>query len=60
MYIPILAVSNVFALCLLIIASSIFLVSQFKEDNGIMDVAYGPSFFLAGLPYFLIHTPQSR
>ncbi len=54
MYIPFLAVSNVFALSLLIIATSIFLISQFKSDNSLMDIAYGPTFFIAGLATALL------
>jgi len=51
MYTPILLSTTfgVFGLCLLIIVTSIFLIAIIRRDNSIMDIAYGPTFLLAGL-----------
>ncbi len=48
MYIPSLIVVSVFALCLLILVTLVFLIAQFKEDNSIMDIVYGPLFLFSG------------
>ncbi len=38
---------------LLLITAFVFLISQYKKDNSLMDIAYGPTFLLAGLGYFI-------
>ncbi len=45
---------TVFALVLLIIVTLVFIFSQFKKDNSIMDIAYGPIFFITGLTTLLL------
>jgi steroid 5-alpha reductase family enzyme len=51
---PLVFNTTVFALVLLILVTFIFIFSQFKKDNSIMDIAYGPIFFLAGLTTLLL------
>lgn len=41
--------TQVFSTIVLIIVSVIFLIAQIKKDNSIMDIAYGPIFFIAAL-----------
>lgn len=47
MTIPFLFTLTVFGLCVLILVTTIFLAAQWKADNSIMDIAYGPIFALA-------------
>ncbi len=47
----------VFGSILLIYVSTVFLISQLKRDNSLMDIAYGPSFFVSALVMaMLLHT----
>lgn len=48
---------NVFGSILLLLVSGVFIFSQLKQDNSIMDIVYGPLFFLSGL-FTLILTDQ--
>lgn len=42
----------VYGIFLLLIIAFIFLISQYKKDNSLMDIVYGPTFLLAGLGSF--------
>lgn len=44
----------IFGSILLIYVSTVFLISQIKRDNSIMDIAYGPSFFISALIMVLL------
>jgi steroid 5-alpha reductase family enzyme len=60
MYIPITVVISVFGLVMLILVTSVFLIAQFKQDNSIMDIVYGPLFILAGgLCAWLLTSPST-
>lgn len=50
---------GVFGFFIFIIVSLIFVITQIKKDNSLMDIAYGPIFFLAGL-LTLIKTCQEN
>jgi steroid 5-alpha reductase family enzyme len=41
--------TSIFGSVLLIYVSTVFLISQIKRDNSIMDIAYGPSFFVSAV-----------
>lgn len=45
---------SVFSLVLLIIVTTVFLAAQLKSDNSIMDIVYGPIFFVSGLATLLL------
>ncbi len=47
MIITLLVHTLVFALILLVLVTAVFFIAQIKRDNSIMDIAYGPLFFLA-------------
>jgi steroid 5-alpha reductase family enzyme len=44
----------IFSCILLIYVSTVFLISQLKRDNSIMDIAYGPSFFVSSAATLLL------
>ena len=44
----------VFALVLLILVTCVFLFAQYKSDNSIMDIVYGPLFTVAGLTTLIL------
>jgi steroid 5-alpha reductase family enzyme len=41
--------SQVFALALFSFVCAVFIISQIRKDNSIMDIAYGPAFFVSAL-----------
>ncbi len=45
---------NVFGSILLLLATGVFIISQLKKDNSIMDIVYGPLFFVSGLLTLLL------
>mgnify|MGYP006289225253 CR=1 FL=1 len=49
----------IFGALVLAYVSVIFLIAQFRKDNSIMDIAYGPAFFLAALGSWWVVTPLS-
>jgi steroid 5-alpha reductase family enzyme len=49
MTIPLFVAFSVYGLIVLVLVTSIFIVAQLRADNSIMDIAYGPTFLLAGL-----------
>ncbi len=48
-YLPLLTVSTHYALVLWILVTLVFFFAQYKRDNSIMDIVYGPLFLVAGL-----------
>jgi steroid 5-alpha reductase family enzyme len=44
---------SIYGIFLLLIIAFIFLISQYKRDNSLMDIVYGPTFLIAGLGSFL-------
>jgi steroid 5-alpha reductase family enzyme len=56
---PLLFNSMVFGVFLFVIVTCVFVVAQLKRDNSIMDIAYGPIFFLAALGTFLYTNSSS-
>ena len=49
MLITLLVHTLIFATVLLILVTGVFLIAQYKRDNSIMDIAYGPLFFLTAM-----------
>lgn len=49
MVITLLVHTLVFASVLLALITGVFCIAQFKRDNSVMDIAYGPLFFLAAM-----------
>jgi steroid 5-alpha reductase family enzyme len=45
---------NVFGSILLLLVSGVFIFSQLKKDNSIMDIVYGPLFLISGLLTLLL------
>ena len=43
---------GVYGLFLLLIIAFVFLISQYRKDNSLMDIIYGPTFLLAGIGSF--------
>jgi steroid 5-alpha reductase family enzyme len=41
--------TQIFSSIILIIVSIVFIIAQIKKDNSLMDIAYGPIFFVAAL-----------
>lgn len=50
---PLLFNSIVFSAFLFLMVSNVFIVAQFKRDNSIMDIAYGPIFFFTALATYI-------
>ncbi len=50
---PLLFNSSIFVSFLFLIVTGVFIAAQFKQDNSIMDIAYGPIFFLTALATFM-------
>jgi steroid 5-alpha reductase family enzyme len=48
------------ATCIFVLVSLLFLVAQYKANNSIMDIAYGPIFFLAMLGTMYISGTATR
>lgn len=49
--------TSIFGCVLLMYVGTVFLLSQIKRDNSIMDIAYGPAFFISALAtLILVHT----
>ncbi len=46
--------SGIFACILLIYVTIVFLIAQIKRDNSVMDIAYGPAFFVTSLIMVLL------
>jgi steroid 5-alpha reductase family enzyme len=49
MYQSLIDSSIIFSLVLLIVVTGVFLLAQWKSDNSIMDIVYGPIFTVSGL-----------
>lgn len=49
MLVPLLVNTLVFAAVLLVLVTGVFCIAQLKRDNSVMDIAYGPLFFLAAM-----------
>jgi len=50
---PLLFNSITFLGFLFVIVTTIFVIAQLKNDNSVMDIVYGPIFFLAGLATYI-------
>ncbi len=61
MYTPtlILTTTAIFGLSVLIIVTTVFVLAMIRRDNSIMDIAYGPTFFLAGVMSILFTESRS-
>jgi steroid 5-alpha reductase family enzyme len=49
MLVTLLVHTLVFATVLLVLVTGVFIVAQLKRDNSVMDIAYGPLFFLTAM-----------
>lgn len=49
MLVTLLVHTLVFATVLLVLVTGVFCIAQLKRDNSVMDIAYGPLFFLAAM-----------
>jgi steroid 5-alpha reductase family enzyme len=49
MLVTLLVNTLVFAAVLLVLVTEVFVIAQFKRDNSVMDIAYGPLFFLSAI-----------
>ncbi|MBY0538711.1 DUF1295 domain-containing protein [Patescibacteria group bacterium] len=49
MLVTLLVHTLVFAAVLLVLVTGVFCIAQIKRDNSVMDIAYGPLFFLAAM-----------
>jgi steroid 5-alpha reductase family enzyme len=49
MLVTLLVHTLVFAAVLLVLVTGVFCIAQLKRDNSVMDIAYGPLFFLAAM-----------
>lgn len=50
---------SAFAAVLFLLVTAVFIISQLKKDNSIMDITYGPLFLVAGVSTFLLTSSQS-
>lgn len=52
--------AGIFASFVLILVTIVFLISQLRTDNGIMDIWYGPIYALAGWATWYVHAVYSE
>lgn len=50
---------STFAAVLFLLVTAVFIFSQLKKDNSIMDITYGPLFLVAGISTFVLTGSQS-